>query len=143
MFVIRRQSGFTLLELITVMIITGILGVTAMVKFSESGVALQAAKSDVVAAFITAREIAMARSDGNSSVTLLLTSTSVDVQINNVSINASSQRYPLTLASNVSITAGTGVLAFNILGETTATFVTLEEDSFSDRITVSMVGYAY
>ena len=143
MLVARYQSGFTLLELITVMIITGILAVTVSVKFSANDTDIQAAKSDVLAALIVARETAMARSDGNSSVTLRLTPNTVDVQVNAVSLNTSTQRYPLTLPSNVNITNGTGLLTFTTLGETAATSVTLEQDSFSDLITVSGVGYAY
>jgi MSHA pilin protein MshC len=139
----RLQAGFTLVELITVMIITGVLATTASVKFSPSDIDIQSTKADVMAALIFARETAMARSDGSTTVTLTATSTTVDVRVNNVSVVGSPTSYPITFASNVTLSAGVGTLSFNTLGETSRHAFTLSQGSFTESITVSGVGYAY
>ncbi len=138
-----RQTGFTLIELIAVMVITGILAVTASVRFTPTDIDLQTAKSDVIAALVFARETAMARTDGNSSVQFFATANSVDVQVNNVSIANGHESYPLTLKGTVSITSGTGTLSFNTLGETDSHTLGLTQGEFSSIITISGVGYAY
>lgn len=140
---IDDQTGFTLLELIAVLVITGILAVSVSLRFSATDVDLQAAKSDLLAALIFAREIAMARSDGSANVVVVTTSNSIDVQVNGVSISSSYQSYPLSLPSNVSLSSGIGSLAFNRLGEAAEHLFTLTQGSFSESITVSGVGYAY
>jgi prepilin-type N-terminal cleavage/methylation domain-containing protein len=137
------QAGFSLVELIAVMIIVGVLATTASVKFSPSDIDLQAAKADVLAALIFSREIAMARSDGSSAVTFITTSSSIDVRVNNASIASASHSYPVTLKDSVTITAGVGTLSFNRLGESNPHSLTLSQDGFTDAITISGVGYAY
>ncbi len=138
-----QQTGFTLVELLAVMIIVGILAATVSVRFSPSDIDLQAAKSDVLAALIFARETAMARTDGNSSIQFIATSTTVDVRINNTSISSGHETYPLTLKDGVTISAGAGTVSFNTLGETASHSFTLEQDAFSSTVTISGVGYAY
>lgn len=138
-----NQKGFSLVELIAVMIITGVLATAVSVRFTPTDINLQAAKSDVLAALFFARETAMARGDGNASVTFIATNSTVDVRVNNVSISSPAQSYPLTLKTSVSISAGTGVLAFNRLGESTAHSLSLTQGDFTDSITISGVGYAY
>ena len=139
----RCQMGFTLLELIAVLIITGILAVSASVRFTTSDVDLQNAKSDLLAALIFARETAMARSDGSASIVVTTTSNSVDVRLNNSSISSTYEAYPLNLPSGVSISNGTGSLSFSALGEANAHSFTLTQGGFTETITVSGVGYAY
>ncbi len=138
-----KQSGFSLIELMAVMVITGILSATAFVKFSPSDIDLQTAKSDLLAALVYARETAMARSDGLSNISVVLSSSSIDVRINNASVDSVSQQYPLSLKSSVSITGGTGTLSFNRLGETSEHSITLTQGASSDVVTISGVGYAY
>ena len=140
---IRYSSGFTLIELIAVMIITGILAVTVSVRFSATDIDLQSAKSDVLAALVFSRQTAMARSDGNTNVVLVLTANTIDVQINSNSASSLSQAYPLTLPTSVSISNGVGSLAFNTLGETNSHTIVLSQGGLSETINVSGVGYAY
>ena len=137
------QSGFTLVELIAVMIITGVLATTASVKFSPTDIDIQAAKADVLGALVFARETAMARSDGSSIITFIATSSTIDVRANNVSIVGSTLSYPITLKSNVSLSAGVGTLTFNSLGETSSHAFVLSQGNFTESVTVSGVGYAY
>jgi prepilin-type N-terminal cleavage/methylation domain-containing protein len=138
-----RQSGFTLIELIAVIIIVGILAATVSIRFSPSDINLQAAKSDVLAALVFARETAMARSDGGSLVRFISTENTIDVQVNNASIASGHQIYPVTLKESVSITSGVGILDFNRLGETEVHSLVLSEGVLTSTITISGVGYAY
>jgi prepilin-type N-terminal cleavage/methylation domain-containing protein len=137
------QSGFTLIELMAVMIIAGILASTVSIRFSPSDINLQAAKSDVLAALVFTRETAMARSDGSSLVRFISAENTIDVQVNNVSIASGHQAYPITLKDSVSITSGVGVLDFNRLGETEVHSLVLSEGVLISTITISGVGYAY
>lgn len=139
----RYSAGFTLIELIAVMIITGILAITVSVRFSDTDVDLQAAKSDLLAALIFSRQTAMARSDGNSNVILILTNNSIDVRLNGSSINSLSHQYPLNLPSSISISSGTGSMSFNTLGETDSHTIVISQGALSASVNVSGVGYAY
>jgi MSHA pilin protein MshC len=141
-----HQAAFTLIELIAVLVIVGILATTILIRVTPGDADLQTAKNDVLAGLIFARETAMARSDGASTVTFVITSTTgttIDVQVNGVSINNLNQSYPLILAGDVEITDSEQQLLFTNLGETTEQIITLEESGTSLAINVSGVGYAY
>lgn len=138
-----KQAGFTLIELVAVIVITGILSVTVFVRFSGSDFDLQAAKSDVLAALVLARETAMSRTDGSAAVQVVATASGIDVQVNNNSIRSLAQAYPLSFSQGIQISSGTGVLSFNSLGETTAHSITLSQGGTTETITISGVGYAY
>ncbi len=140
---IDSQRGFTLIELVSVMVIVGVIAVTVSIRLTPSDFYLQSAKADILSAIMTARETAMSRTDGNSSITLIATNTAIDVRVNGVSINTLAETYPLTLNTNVRLSTGVGTLTFNTLGETASHSFTLEQGDFSESITISGVGYAY
>jgi prepilin-type N-terminal cleavage/methylation domain-containing protein len=138
-----RQSAFTLIELVSVLVIVGILATTVLLRSNPSDIVLQSAKSDVFAALVFARETAMARSDGSAAITLTTTENTVDVRVNNVSLNNINQVYPLTFPSGIRITSANQLLEFNSLGETIEQIITLSDGERSLLITISGVGYAY
>ena len=145
------QAAFTLIELVAVLVIVGILAATILIRITPSDVDLQSAKNDVMAALVFARETAMARSDGTSSVTVVITEalvgavleTSIDVRVNNSSINNIHQNYPLVLPKTVTVTPANQQILFTTLGETAAELITLEDNEIEVTINVSGVGYAY
>ena len=142
------QSAFTLIELIAVLVIVGILSATILIRITPGDANIQAAKNDVLAGLIFARETAMARSDGSSVVKLIATVNSIDVQINDTSIRNINQHYPLVLPGNVTITSvepvsGEQQLQFTHLGETVEQTIVLEDEDLSLTIIVSGVGYAH
>ena len=136
----NHQTGFTLLELMVVIVITAILAVTAYSRISFSDIDLQAAKSDFIGALVLARETAMARTSGSETVTLIATASTVDVRVNDSSISSA---YPLSYQDGVTLSSGVGTLTFNPLGETTAQSFTLTKNSSNTTVNVSGVGYAY
>jgi MSHA pilin protein MshC len=140
-------SGFTLIELIAVLVILGILSVAAVGKFLSPDVyALQAARDQTLLCIHSAQQLAMTQS---RTVRVLLSGTTLDVRkdANNDGVFASGESvvlgavsYPITLVQGVTISANT--LNFNSLGEVSASTVTLTQQARTLTITVSATGFA-
>ncbi|HSC66349.1 MAG TPA: type II secretion system protein [Cellvibrio sp.] len=134
--------GFTLIELISVMILVGIISVVLLSRMSVVGVsAVQSSRDDVIAALFFAQQQAMMR----STITVVITTNSISVNENNVPIQVSTDYYPLGMPSGVSASPIT--LIYDKLGRTTATNITLtgsgNSSGASARIRVEASGYAF
>lgn len=140
---LAHHYGFTLVELMAILVIVGILATTALIRFTPGDVNLQITKNQTMAALVFARETAMARSDGSVVITVVVSEQGVDVRSNGTSIHNLDQRYPLTFENNVSLTSEHSVLTFNALGEVEETVIRLTEKEQSVEITISGAGYAY
>ncbi len=141
----KAEQGFSLLELITVMILLGILSVTLFSRLGPvSTAAVQSGRDDIIAALFFAQQTAMMRSSGGN-IGLQLTTHSVSVTENGQPIRVAADYYPLALPQGVSATPATFV--FDKLGRTTANSITLTGSGntagTSAVIQVEASGYAY
>lgn len=134
----RTQQGFTLIELITVMILVGIISVTLFSRLgSVNSANIQAGRDDLIAALFFAQQSAMAR----SNIQLILSTNAVSVTENGTPIKVHAQGYPLTLPSGVTVTPMT--LTYDKLGRTTAATITLSATGgLTASITLEASGYA-
>lgn len=142
----KAEQGFSLLELITVMILLGILSVTLFSRLGPvSTAAVQSGRDDIIAALFFAQQTAMMRSSGDNIIRLELTPQSVSVTENGQPIRVAADYYPLALPQGVSATPATFV--FDKLGRTTADTITLTGSGntagTSAVIQVEASGYAY
>lgn len=139
----NRQRGFSLIELITVIIVLGIISVLAFARFDNADTAaVQTGRDQVLNALFVAQQLAMARSP-DDSVQVSLSATSVDITENDVSLTRSGVSYPLTLPEGVSITGGTGDYDYDKLGRTTPATIALSRGGTSASITLEASGYAH
>jgi MSHA pilin protein MshC len=139
--------GFTLVELIAVMVIAGILAVAAVGRMMSPNVhALQSARDQTLLCIHSAQQLAMSQ---QKSVRVLLGGTSLDVRkdANSNGVFASDEsvllgaiQFPVALTQGVTVANST--LDFNSLGETTASTITLSLQSRSLSINVSATGFA-
>lgn len=138
----NTQRGFTLIELVTVMILVGVISISLLNRMSSAGTApIQSGRDDLIAALFFAQQQAMMR----SGISLVLTANSVSVNENNNPIAVSNDFYPLTMPAGVSLPALT--LNYDKLGRTTATQIVLTGSGNSSGVTatiqVDASGYAY
>lgn len=142
-----NNRGFTLVELIAVMVIAGILAVAAVGRMTAPNVhALQAARDQTLLSIRSAQQLAMVQ---QKPVRVLLGGTSLDVRndansngvfATDESVTLGALRFPIALTQGV--TVSTATLDFNSLGETAASTITLNLQSRTLSITVSATGFA-
>jgi MSHA pilin protein MshC len=137
-----KCRGFTLIELIAVIILVGILSITLFSRLGSTGTApVQAGRDDLIAALFFAQQQAMMR----SNISLELTANSVSVNENGNPIQVSNDYYPLRMPEGVILPALT--LGYDKLGRTTATEIVLmgsgNSSGVSATIQVDASGYAY
>jgi MSHA pilin protein MshC len=138
----KKSTGFSLIELITVMILLSILSITLFTRMGPvNTAAVQSGRDDLIAALFFAQQQAMMR----SNISLVLTANSVSVNENSNPIVVSNDFYPLTMPAGVSLPALT--LNYDKLGRTTATQIVLTGSGNSSGVTatiqVDISGYAY
>ena len=142
------SSGFTLLELVAIIVVIAVIGATAATSLVPSTTfQLQAGRDTVVAALFHAQQRALSQAD---SVRLTTSGSSIDIRQDangnstfesSESILVGSIQYPITLDGNVTITSHT--LDYDRLGETTAATITVTKSSSNETVNVSAMGFAY
>jgi len=137
----RSGAGFSMIEVIAVLLLTGALAVVAVPRLMDSSVAV-AAEAEVMRAHLRfAQSLAVAANTADWSV--LIAGQSYQLQRNGA---ASPIHFPgessatHVLASGVTVTGGTGTLGFNALGAPAVTYViTLSNGTRTE--TVSVTGF--
>ncbi len=138
------QSGFSLVELIAVIIVLGVISVVTLPRFANSdAAAVQSSRDQALAALFTAQQIAMARASGDNPVQVTVASDRLNVTENGTPMVATGGDYPLILPEGVTITAGTGTYTYDKLGRTQAGQIVLSRGTTSATIRVEASGYAY
>lgn len=131
------QRGFTLVELISVLIIVAVLGVIATSRFiSNSSFELQEARDQVVLAFRSAQQLAMTQT---GSVSFQSAASSIDIRQDGSSVTVNGVQYPLSFSGNQSIS--TSVFSFDRLGRTDSGTMTLSNSGSSVTLSISSAGH--
>lgn len=143
---VKRSRGFSLIELLTVMILLGIVSVSLFSRIGSSGTAaIQSGRDDIIAALFFAQQQAMMR----SNITLVFTSNSISVNESGTPIVGTP--YPLVMPAGVTLTANPNSIPLNLaydkLGRTSEATITLTGSGNSSGVTatiqVEASGYAY
>jgi len=143
----KIHQGFTLIELVTVLILMSALAAYALPRITDTGQQqVQAGRDYVVAALFSAQQLAMVRSN---NIRLITSATQVDIRLDaNVngtfeaseSLQLAGIQYPLSLPFGVTLAAAT--FDYDRLGRTSAASLAIVKGSASATITVSDSGYA-
>lgn len=137
----KQERGFTLIELITIIIMIGIIGSQVYPRFLDSDVfQVQQSRDDTVAALLFAQQVAMARDSASNPIRFVSSGNSITVQENGSDLINGSLQYPFNLPAGISLETAT--LNYDKLGRTTATGLTLSKGSNSVEIQISGSGYA-
>lgn len=140
----QGQRGFSLLELVAVIVVLSVISVVALPRFYNTDVAaVQSARDQALTAFFTAQQLAMARASDDNPIQITVTENSLNVTESGTSVVAAGSAYPIILPQGVAITSGIGNYDFDKLGRTSAGQLTIERGSTSATINVEASGYAY
>lgn len=142
-----RQRGFSLVELVTIMVIIGVLASVSVTKMMPNAIIqLQGARDLVVSALYVAQQQALAQTN---PVRVSFASGAVDVRIDDdrdgvfsasESLRFAGVQYPLALPGKVSVSHIT--LDYDRLGRTSDSNISLSKGGASVTVAVSEAGYA-
>lgn len=133
------QSGFTIIELVAVIVIVGVLAVGASSFSQNSGLQqLYANKRDVQMALQNAQHLAMAKAGPGRLIEFVSLGTSIDVRDSGNSVVVGAIQYPLALSQGHQLSAAT--LSFNKLGQTQATTLSLQGSAETISLQVEATG---
>lgn len=143
-----NSSGFSLIELVAVMVIVSVLATVGVVRIMPSAVhEIQAAKDQLASALAYAQQRALYTPN---TVRVILSGNQIDIRedVNNDSSYSEAERirhgavqYPLSLVNQVQVSSH--VLDYDTLGEIAAPVsVTLSKGSRSVTLAISLSGYA-
>lgn len=138
----EKQKGFTLVELIAVLTLLGVLSVVLMSRMDGAGASrVQASRDDVIAALFFAQQLAMSE----DNVRVVVSSDSIDIQRNNISVSVDSHFYPLTLPSGIQLTSSSTQFVYDKLGRTSAGSIQVQtrDGRYSTQVQLETTGYAH
>jgi len=133
----NTQNGFTLVELISVLVIVAVIGVTASSRFiSNTAFELQEGRDQIVLAFRSAQQLAMTQV---ASVSFSSSASTIDVRQDGSSVILNGLQYPVALENDQRVSSRT--FNFDRLGRTDAGTLTLSKSGTSVSISVSSSGF--
>ncbi|SMF34639.1 MSHA pilin protein MshC [Alteromonadaceae bacterium Bs31] len=141
------SKGFTLVELIAVLLIVGVLAVSTLSAFgpATSSMQLQSSRDSIVAAFQSAQQMALTR---RNTVQILTSSSELDLRYDadgdgvfsaGESVQFGGVSYPIQLVSGQ--TLSTATFNYNRLGHTAASTLQLSQNGKVIPIVVDDSGY--
>jgi MSHA pilin protein MshC len=141
----KRTAGFTLLELIAIIVIVSVLGVSVSSRFnSAESSRVQTSRDDVIAALFFAQQAGMSRASSTNSIRFVFSSTQISVEENGTPLRNGGVTYPLTIGNGVSLAGSvSSPYSYDKLGRTSAATLTLSSGSISAQVQLSGAGYAY
>lgn len=135
------QTGFTLVELVAVIVVAGVLVLASSRWFERSDYEYLTSRDGIIAALSHAQQVAMARDSSANPVTFQVNADSVAVQEGGVNVGSPGAEYPFNLPAGITVTGGLGTLHYDKLGRTSPTIISL--DGGKATITVESSGYAH
>ncbi|MGH1486118.1 MAG: pilus assembly FimT family protein [Cellvibrionaceae bacterium] len=138
-----RIAGFTLVELIAVIVIASVFFITLSLRFPNNNTQMILAKNQVLSSLRYARQIALSRAQTDSSVSFILSSNLIDLREGSISVTLPDDVFPIVLPEGITVVQGAGIYIFDRLGNTTANTIRLSDGENLEDIVVSEGGYAY
>lgn len=139
-----KTAGFTLLELIVVIMIVGILAVTAASRYSnQDGFALRANQERLIAALVQAQQLAMS---GRTVRFSILSGTSYSIynpESPSVNYDVGSITYPQFVTHGVTLAPSSLDRNYNNIGVTRAATIVLSMGGDSVSVCLETSGYAH
>lgn len=140
-FDMESSRGFTLIELIAVIVILGVISWVATSRFSSPTYQLQQSRDNLIAALFIAQQQAMAQS---SSAQLTLTISNNVLSLSSKDLHDFSDQgiqFPFRFAAPVKVSSVS--LQYDKLGRTTPVDIQLTLASVSTIVRVESSGFAY
>lgn len=147
MKIVFQQNGFTLIELVSVMVIISVISVTSLSRITPTDTfQLQASRDQLVAAFFSAQQQAMVQTQ---AIQLSTRGQAIDIKqdtnadgsfASEPSLSLGGVTYPLSIRANQSLSESSFV--FNRLGQTTAGTVTVSMGENNVLVNVSATGFS-
>ena len=141
----RVNGGFTLVELIAVIVILSVLSLSLGSRFDSASSSLRTSRDDIIAALFYAQQLALARASATNPVELVMSADQISVREGGIDISMGVITFPLQLPQGITL-SGVSLpltLVYDKLGRTAETMVALNSvKGGSTTIRISASGYA-